>query len=64
MLVAEKNRLGVAPRPLHRGIQQHIRWLAHQLDDVTGELAAQIEASPVWRAQDDLLQSVPGSAPS
>jgi hypothetical protein len=38
--------------------------LAHQLDDVTGELAAQIEASPVWRAQDDLLQSVPGSAPS
>lgn len=63
MLVAEKNRLGFAPRPLHRGIQQHIRWLEHQLDDVTGELAAQIEASPVWRAQDDLLQSVPGIGP-
>jgi transposase len=60
MLVAEKNRLGFAPRPLHRGIQQHIRWLERQLDDVTTELAAQIEASPVWRAKDDLLRSVPG----
>jgi transposase len=60
MLVAEKNRLGFAPRPLHRGIQQHIRWLERQLDDVTGEVAQVIEASPVWRAKDDLLQSVPG----
>ncbi len=60
MLVAERNRLGFAPRPLHRGIQQHIRWLERQLDDVTTELAAQIERSPVWRAKDDLLQSVPG----
>jgi transposase len=63
MLVAEKNRLGFAPRPLHRGIQQHIRWLERQLDDVTGELAQVIEASPVWRAKDDLLQSVPGVGP-
>ena len=63
MLVAEKNRLGFAPRPLHRGLRQHIRWLEHQLDDVTAELAAQIEQSPVWRAKDDLLQSVPGVGP-
>jgi transposase len=63
MLVAEKNRLGFAPRPLHRGIQQHIRWLERQLDDVTGEVAQVIEASPVWRAKDDLLQSVPGVGP-
>jgi transposase len=63
MLVAEKNRLGFAPKPLHRGIQVHIRWLARQLDDVTKELATLIEASPVWRAQDDLLQSVPGIGP-
>src|SRR2546426_5027050 len=63
MLVAEKNRLGFAPKPLHRGIQAHIRWLERQLDDVTKELAGLIEASPVWRAQDDLLQSVPGVGP-
>ncbi len=58
--MAEKNRLGFAPRPLHRGIPQHIQWLERQLDDVTTELADQIERSPVWRAKDDLLQSVPG----
>lgn len=63
MLTAEKNRLGFAPKPLHRGIQSHIRWLERQLDDVTAELAALIEASPVWRAKDDLLQSVPGIGP-
>src|SRR2546428_13818022 len=63
MLVAEKNRLGFAPKPVHRGIQAHIRWLERQLDDVTKELAALIEASPAWRAKDDLLQSVPGAGP-
>ncbi len=63
MLVAEKNRLGFAPRPLHHGIQQHIRWLERQLDDVTKDLADQIERSPVWRTKDDLLQSVPGVGP-
>lgn len=63
MLVAEKNRLGFAPRPLHQGIQEHIRWLERQLDDVTKGLADQIERSPVWRAKDDLLQSVPGVGP-
>jgi len=63
MLVAEKNRLGFAPRPLHRGIRQHIQWLERQLDDVTAELAALIEASPVWQAKSNLLQSVPGIGP-
>ncbi|MDH5537602.1 MAG: IS110 family transposase [Betaproteobacteria bacterium] len=63
MLVAEKNRLGFAPRPLHRGIRQHIRWLERRVDEVTAELAAQIEASPVWRAKEDLLRSVPGVGP-
>ena len=63
MLTAEKNRLGFAPKPLHRGIQQHIQWLERQVDNVTGELATLVEASPVWRTKDDLLQSVPGVGP-
>jgi transposase len=63
MLIAEKNRLGFAPKALHRGIRSHIRWLERQVDDVTGELTALVEASPVWRAKDDLLQSVPGIGP-
>lgn len=63
MLVAEKNRLGFAPPPLHRGIRQHIRWLERQLTGVTTEVAQTIEASPAWRARDDLLQSAPGIGP-
>src|SRR3989442_10502015 len=60
MLVAEKIRLGFAPKPLHRRIQAHIRWLERQLDGGTKELADLIEASPVWRGKDDLLPHVPG----
>jgi transposase len=63
MLVAEKNRLGFAPRALHAGLRQHICWLERQLDDVTTALTDQVEQSPVWRAKDDLLQSVPGIGP-
>ena len=63
MLVAEKNRLGVAPAHLRRDIGQHIRWLERRVTDLDRELHAGVRASPVWRAQDDLLQSVPGVGP-
>jgi transposase len=60
MLTAETNRLGVARGPVRRDITQHIRWLQRRLRDADTELKAAIQASPVWRAKDDLLQSVPG----
>jgi transposase len=63
MLTAEKNRLGVAAAPVRRGITQHIRWLQRQLADVDGDLEQAIHASPVWRAKEDLLHSVPGVGP-
>jgi transposase len=63
MLTAEKNRLGMAPRALHRGLRQHIRWLERQVDDVTTELTALIEASPAWQVKHNVLQSVPGVGP-
>lgn len=63
MLVAEKNRLGLARPPVRKGITQHIRWLERQLGDVDAELDTLIEQSPVWRATDDLLRSVPGVGP-
>jgi transposase len=63
MLVAEKNRLGFARPPIRRKITQHIRWLERQLDDVDHELGQMIEASPVWRAKDNLLRRVPGVGP-
>jgi len=60
MLTAEKNRLGFARGPVQRDITTHIRWLEKRLADVAGDLAAAIAASPLYRAQDDLLRSVPG----
>jgi transposase len=63
MLVAEKNRLGFARAVVRRDITQHIRWLERRLGDVDHELGQMIEQSPIWRAQDDLLRSVPGVGP-
>lgn len=63
MLIAERNRLSFAKRPIRRDIDQHIRWLQKRLKDVDRELAAAIEASPVWRATEDLLRTVPGIGP-
>jgi transposase len=63
MRAAELNRLGLAPAPLARGIRDHVAWLDRQLGRLDGELAAAIQASPVWRAKDDLLRDVPGIGP-
>jgi transposase len=63
MLTAERNRLGLARAPVARRIRRHIRWLERELADGDDDLGRLIEQSPVWRAQDDLLQSVPGIGP-
>jgi transposase len=65
MRVAESNRLGTARTPaVRRGIQKHLDWLARQLDGLEAELAAAVQASPLWRAQEDLLRGVPGVGPT
>jgi len=63
MLTAERNRLGSAPRALRAEIQAHITWLQRRLGRLDDDLNEAIRTSPVWRAQDDLLQSVPGVGP-
>jgi transposase len=60
MLTAERNRLGTAVPAVRRSLTAHIRWLERQLDDVDRDLDAAVKASPVWRAKEDLLRSVPG----
>lgn len=60
MLVAEKNRLGLARRPVRKSLKSHIAYLERELRITETDLTAQIEASPVWRVNDDLLQSAPG----
>jgi transposase len=63
MLVAEKNRLSVARKPVRPSVQQVIRALEKALASADDEVDRWLRASPVWRAQEDLLRSVPGVGP-
>lgn len=63
MLVAERHRLEHALAPVRRGLRTHIRWLERQRRAVDRALDATIQQSPVWRAQEELLRSVPGVGP-
>ena len=63
MLVAEQNRLALARKAVRGSLKKHIAYLERELRITEADLREQIEASPVWRVQDDLLQSVPGIGP-
>jgi transposase len=65
MRTAEQNRLGSASAaPVRASLQAHIDWLNKQLAKADQQLAAAIEASPVWRVRDELLQSIKGVGPA
>ena len=63
MITAEKNRLGFAIKPLHKGIEKHIRWLERQLEEVDTDLDDLIRRTPLWKTKSTLLQAVPGVGP-
>ncbi len=63
MLTAEKNRLASAHPRIKPDIEATIAWLGQRLKDHDGDLQRPLRASPVWRAQDDLLRGVPGIGP-
>jgi transposase len=63
MLTAEKNRLLSASSPIRKRVRTPIVWLERELEHTNTDLAEAIRQSPVWREQDELLQSVPGVGP-
>ena len=64
MLLAERQRLAQATAPpIQRDLRNHIRWLERRVTDVDDDLTRRIQGSPLWRAQEDLLRSVPGIGP-
>jgi transposase len=60
MITAERNRLELATPVTRKQIKLHIGWLRRQVVKVDQDIAGQIRRSPLWRAKDDLLQTVPG----
>ena len=63
MLTAEKNRLHAARPSVRREILRHISWLQNSLKRLDSDLGDALRNSPLWREQDNLLQSVPGVGP-
>jgi transposase len=63
MLVAERNRRHAAAPALHGRIDAHLRWLEEALAEIEGDLDGAVRVSPVWRAKEELLLSVPGVGP-
>ncbi|MDY3556341.1 IS110 family transposase [Gemmata sp. JC717] len=65
MRTMERNRLGSATdRTVRRSPEDHLAWLEEQIDGTEQELEQAIESSPVWKAKDELLQSIPGIGPA
>jgi transposase len=63
MVTAERTRHSRAPTVIQSAIQAHRTWLAQELARLDQDFDQRLRASPVWRATDDLLRSVPGVGP-
>jgi len=63
MRTAEQNRLAGTSERLTQDIEAHIAWLNARIATLEADLETLLRASPLWRANDDLLQSVPGIGP-
>ena len=64
MLTAERNRLPLARGAVRKNLLAHIAWLEKQVGQTDRDLRTRIEASPLWRVRDRLLQSMPGIGPT
>lgn len=60
MLTAEQNRLAMAAPVTRKQIKAHIGWLRRQVSQVDANIDGVVRRSPLFRAKDDLLQSIPG----
>lgn len=64
MQTAERQRLDTATRTVRAHIERHVAWLEHELAELDRLLHERVQASPLWRAQEELLRSVPGIGPT
>jgi transposase len=67
MLQAERNRVaqvfGHSHRQVRKSLTTHIAFLEREVRMADTDLGDMIKASPVWRARDELLRTVPGVGP-
>jgi transposase len=63
MRTAEQNRLAGTNARLAKDIEAHIAWLNAGIATLDDDLETLLRASPLWRENDDLLQSAKGIGP-
>jgi transposase len=64
MLTAERNRLPLARGRIKHDVQVHIHFLEQRLKETNTGLRTLVQDSPIWRAHEQLLRSVPGIGPT
>ena len=64
MLAVEKNRLTTARKAMKKDILRHLAFLEKAIGQMDNDLQKSVEDSPIWRVNDDILQSVPGVGPT
>jgi transposase len=64
MLTMERNRLPRTTTTVQARIAAHIAFLEEELERQNRDVDTLLHASPVWRATEDLLRSVPGIGPT
>jgi transposase len=65
MMTAEQQRKKHRPnRRMLASIERLLAALRRELSDLDGQIREAIQASPVWREKDRLLESVPGVGPA
>lgn len=47
-------------QPLQKSVKAHMAWLDKRIAEIDEDLTHRLKDSDVWRAKDDLLQSIPG----
>ncbi|MFH0768312.1 MAG: helix-turn-helix domain-containing protein, partial [Chloroflexota bacterium] len=60
MITAERNRSSRASPSIQSEIAEHVVWMKDKLKKLDEELAQILQLSPLWRAREKLLRSVPG----
>jgi transposase len=63
MRPAEQNRLAGTNERLTKDIMAHITWRNAAMATLDNDRATTLRASPLWRENDDLLQSAKGIGP-
>ena len=60
MLTAEKNRLGISHKSVHKDIRETIAWLEKRLAEIDNDLGKMMRQNKAWKEKSDILTSCKG----